>query len=222
MASLGVFSHPPLGQWNIPHPDLILEVIKLQNIGHPKCTSRVAVGPAAAASGSWARCSLCGKEPPPPPQTQNWASTSITILSKSQPHRGGAQTSPLPWKLKQPMGKHHGSRSGGSPAGGGNGYRSTLLFVIRDKHAVELPFIQMLPPRDVCLVYTAEDSGRFLMIYRSLRSHNSSSDPVAVARVCITSKISFFPPFFCVTQGGRTIRRMKIGLMCLQKMSKQH
>lgn len=67
------------------------------------------------------------------------------------------------------MGKHHECGSGGSPAGGGGGYRSTLLF---DKRAVELPFIQTLTPRHVCLLYTAEDSGRFLMIYESLRSHN--------------------------------------------------
>lgn len=77
-----------------------------------------------------------------------------------------------------------------------------MLFANRDKRAVELPFIQMLTPHDVCLVYTAEDSGRFLMIYHSLRSHNPVSDPVAVAGVCITSKISFFPSFLCNSRGA--------------------
>ncbi len=41
-------------------------------------------------------------------------------------------------------------------------------------------------------------------------------DPVAVAGVCITSK------YFCEMQEGKPIRWMKIGLMCLQKISKQH
>lgn len=43
------------------------------------------------------------------------------------------------------------------------------------------------------------------------------SDPVVVAGVCITSKY-----FFCGIQQGEHIRWMKIGLMCLQKISKQH
>lgn len=52
-----------------------------------------------------------------------------------------------------------------------------LFFGIRDKRGVELPFIQMLRLHDACLVYTAEDSGRFMMIYHSLRSHNPGLTP---------------------------------------------
>lgn len=47
-----------------------------------------------------------------------------------------------------------------------------FFFGIHDKCGAELPFIQMLTLHDACLVHIAEDCGKFLMIYHSLRSHN--------------------------------------------------
>lgn len=73
-----------------------------------------------------------------------------------------------------------------------------FFFGICDKHGVELPFIQMLMLHDACLVYTAEDSGRFLMTYHSLRSQ-PCSNPVVVAGVCITYKIYIY--FLCNSRG---------------------
>lgn len=146
-------------------------------------------------------------------QPQKWTSASTTILSDSRPHRG---------VLRHAL-YLEGWSDGQTP-------RKSIWKVMLEKAAVtgrccsslgsvtsELPFIQMLTLHDACLVYTAEDSGRFLMIYHSLRSHN----PV----LTLWLLLGFASPtkyLFCVTQGEKPIRRMKIGLMCLQKMSKQH
>lgn len=81
--------------------------------------------------------------------------------------------SDMPSALKaEVMDKHQESLSDSSHAGGGNGYREMFFFGIRDKIGGELSLIQMLTLHDACLVYRVEDSGRFLMIYHSLRSHN--------------------------------------------------
>lgn len=69
----------------------------------------------------------------------------------------------------------------------------------------------------LCLVLNVEYSERFLMIYVSLRSHNPLLTLWLLPGFASPPNI-----FFGDIQEGKPIRWMKIGLMCLQKISKQH
>lgn len=91
-----------------------------------------------------------------------------------------------------------------------------FFFVIRDKHRIKLPFIQILTCMLFCLVLTAGISGRYLMIYRSLRFLSPA------LTLWLLLGFASPPNIFCGIQQGEPIRWMKIGLMCLLKISKQH
>lgn len=149
---------------------------------------------------------------------QRWASSSPASHSKPptlwfSPSLWGGLDGPFALKTEVTVGqKPKGSDS--SYAGGGDS-QMLFFFAIHDKHCFELPFIQIL----TCTLLSGIHSGVLWEIFDDISFSEISQpcfDPVVVAGVCITSK------YFCETQQGKPIRWMKIGLMCLQKISKQH
>lgn len=156
------------------------------------------------------KSSTKGKLRPHLPYTPEFPFFSVSLTSVSVCLAGLSQTLSLrKWR-------HHWAKTKRLWRDAEGGHTDMFFFVIRDKHRIKLPFIQILTCMLFCPGLTVGISGRYLMMYRSLRSLSPA------LTLWLLLGFASPPNIFCGIQQGEPIRWMKIGLMCLQKISKQH